>query len=53
LFIRGDDAITLLAELRRVDRLLREKCQTVLPWKLAEIAEIIERDVIVRGGPNA
>jgi hypothetical protein len=48
LFIRGDDAISLLGELRRLEPLLREKCGTGLPWKLSEVAAMIERDVIVR-----
>jgi hypothetical protein len=48
LFIRGDDAIPLFAELRRLDTLLRERCETCLPWTLSAVAEIIERDVRVR-----
>jgi hypothetical protein len=48
LFIRGDDAIALLGELRRVEQLLREKCNSELPWTLEKLAEIIQRDVIVR-----
>jgi hypothetical protein len=46
LFIRGDDAISLLAELNGLEQVLREKCNLPLPWKLSEIAEIIQRHVI-------
>jgi hypothetical protein len=48
LFIRGDDAISMLSELRRLDQVLRDQGQAGLPWKLSEIVEIIERDVIAR-----
>ena len=48
LYIRGDDAISLLAELRRVEQLLRDKGRSGLPWKMSEVAEIIERDVVAR-----
>jgi hypothetical protein len=53
LFIRGDEAISLLGALRQVEQLLRQKCKSGLPWKLSEVAEIIERDVIVRSEPPA
>jgi hypothetical protein len=49
LFIRGDDAIAVLSELRQLERLLQEQCKASLPWKLSTMADIIVRDVIVRG----
>jgi hypothetical protein len=48
LFIRGDTAISIFGTLRQVEQLLREQCGHDLPWPLKEIAEVIERDVIVR-----
>jgi hypothetical protein len=48
LFLRGDEAMGLLVQLRLVEQLLREKCGTSLPGGLRRLAEIIERDVIVR-----
>jgi hypothetical protein len=48
LFIRGDDAIALLGDLRRLEKLLRDSHETGLPHKLSQVVEIIERDVIVR-----
>ncbi len=48
LFIRGDDAITLLSELRLLEQLLTEKCQKGLPWKLSEIRDLIQHDVRAR-----
>jgi hypothetical protein len=50
LFIRGDVAICLLSEIERVEKLLHEKCKVELPSILRGIAEIIDRDVIYRGG---
>jgi hypothetical protein len=48
LFIRGDDAIALLGELRYFDELLRQKCGAGLFGRPKEIMETIEQDVIVR-----
>jgi hypothetical protein len=53
LFIRGDESIGLLFELRHLEQLLREKCGAPLPARLRHVAEIIERDVIVRSDPRA
>lgn len=47
LFIRGDSAAFLLRDIRHVERLLKEQCHQPLPSLLAEIADIIEQDVIV------
>ena len=48
LFIRGDDAIILLAAIEQLEQLLCKKCKDVLPSKLEEIATIIKQDVLVR-----
>ena len=48
LFVRGDDSIALLFAIRDVEGLLREKCNSRLPNALSRIADVIERDVIVR-----
>lgn len=46
LFVRGDDAICLMTAIRHVEQLLGKRR---LPHELAEIAEIIERDVRISG----
>jgi len=48
LFVRGDEAMALLSDLRYAEKLLKQNCGSGLPSQLAKIAEIIARDVILR-----
>ena len=50
IFIRGDDAIALLQEIRAMQRALRARKVPFIDFKREEVAEVIERDVIVRSG---
>jgi hypothetical protein len=48
LFIRGDDAIALLQEWREIQRALEGNGVPYFGVTLDKIAELIERDVVVR-----
>jgi len=56
LFVRGDDAIMLLGAIKQLTERLAHHPDVIVASalaRLARIAEIIERDVIVRNEPGA
>jgi len=53
LFVRGDDALALLRELRAtLQELQRVSPKTGLGWRTTEVMRTIERDVLLPRGTN-